>query len=62
MQSEPIPDRLRGRIVDLIVEAEAWRAFHKARGQAGYIEALTASIRIKALQDVLDVAKEADQP
>lgn len=35
----------------LIVQAEDWRAFHKKRGPAGYIEALAASIRLKALKD-----------
>lgn len=44
---------MRGRLTDLIEQAEEWRKFHKARGAAGYIEALAASIRIKALKDAL---------
>lgn len=40
------------RALDAMIEqAKQWRAFHKARGAAGYIEALAASIRIKALND-----------
>lgn len=35
----------------LIEQAKQWRAFHKARGPAGYIETLAASIRLKALND-----------
>lgn len=42
----------------MIIEAENWRAYHKARGAPGYIEALAASIRIKALKDALDAVKD----
>jgi hypothetical protein len=47
----------------LIEQAEEWRAYHKARGVPGNIEALAASIRIKALKDALRaaLAKEAGQ-
>ena len=38
-------------LLALIEQAEEWRAFHKARGALGNIEALGASIRIKALKD-----------
>lgn len=40
----------------LIEETKGWRAFHKARGAAGQIEALAADIRIKALYDALMAA------
>lgn len=43
------------KIDSLIREAERDRIYHKQRGQAGYIEAAAAAIRIKALKD----AKEA---
>lgn len=39
----------------LIIEAEEWRAFHKNRGALGRIEALAASIRLKALKDAYRV-------
>lgn len=35
---------------ELIEQAEEWRAFHKARGVPGRIEALAAAIRVKALK------------
>lgn len=46
------------KLRSMIVEAENWRLYHKARGSAGYIEALAASIRIRALKDALDAVKE----
>lgn len=39
----------------LIKQTEQWRAAHKARGQAGMIEALGSDIRIKALREALAV-------
>ena len=35
----------------LIEEARKWRLLHKRRGREGHVEALAASIRIKALLD-----------
>lgn len=35
----------------LIIQTQTWWRFHKLRGAAGYIEALAAQIRLKALQD-----------
>lgn len=42
---------LIAEVEKLRTEAENWRAFHKAR--RAHIEALAASIRIKAFNDVL---------
>lgn len=46
------------RLIELIREAEAWRLFHKRRLMPGYIEALAASIRIRALKDALELMKD----
>ena len=47
-------------LIALIKQAEDWRAYHKARGAPGYIEALAAAIRLKALKDAR-AALEAEQ-
>lgn len=49
----------REPIETMIRQAQEWRAFHKARGAAGYIEALACSIRIKALKDAIRSTTEA---
>lgn len=48
------------KIDDLIREAESFRIFHKMRGREGYIEALAAAIRIKALKDARDAINARD--
>jgi hypothetical protein len=45
-------------LLKLIEETERWRAFHKARGSAGQIEALGADIRLKALKEALAAVSE----
>ena len=47
------------KIDALIREAERDRLFQKRRGQAGYIEAAAAAIRIRVLKDAKG-AKDAD--
>ena len=42
------------KIDALIRDAQQWRIYHKQRAQVGYIEALAADIRIKALRDAKD--------
>ena len=48
------------KIDALIREAERDRLWHKSRGQIGQIEALAASIRIKALKDAKDAISGND--
>lgn len=46
------------KIDALIREAERDRLYHKQRGQAGYIEAAAAAIRIRALNDAKETIND----